>query len=87
MLSKKDIEEILGIKSIGVIPVDDKVIISQNKGIPVLSLHSKSARAFMNAARLLDSPRVIPIDLNPEDPCTKRSMLHHSSGKECGNEA
>lgn len=85
--SQKDIEEILGIKSIGVIPVDDKVIISQNKGIPVLSLHSKSARAFMNAARLLDSPRVIPIDLNPEDPCTKRSMLHHSSGKECGNEA
>ena len=87
MLSQKDIEEILGMKSIGIIPVDDKVIISQNKGVPVLSLHSKSARAFMNAARLLDSPRIIPVDLNAEDPCTKRGILHHSSGKECGNEA
>ena len=87
MLSQKDIEEILGMKSIGVIPADDKVIISQNKGVPVLSLHSKSARAFMNAARLLDSPRIIPVDLNAEDPCTKRGILHHSSGKECGNEA
>lgn len=32
MLSQKDIEEILGMKSIGVIPADDKVIISQNQG-------------------------------------------------------
>ncbi len=85
MLSKTDIEEILGVKSIGVIPVDDKVIVSQNQGIPVLAVRSKAARAFMGAARAIDSPRVIPVDLNSEDPCQKQGHIY-IDGKECGYE-
>lgn len=86
MLSKQDIEEVLGVDCIGVIPADDKVIVSQNKGIPVLSLHAKSSRAFMNAARTVASPRVIPVDFNTEDPCTKHKKVY-LTGKECGYEA
>jgi septum site-determining protein MinD len=63
MLSEKDIGEVLGISCIGVIPSDDKIIISQNQGVPVLSLHSKAGRAFMQTARRLISPRVTPEDL------------------------
>jgi septum site-determining protein MinD len=85
MLSRKDVEDILGIPSVGVIPVDDKVIVSQNKGVPVLSLRAKSGRAFMNAARIIDSPRVIPADLSIEDPCQKQNHIY-LNGKECGYE-
>lgn len=86
MLSKKDIEDILGVSSIGVVPVDEKVIVSQNQGVPVLALRAKSARAFMTAARAIDSPRVIPVDLNVEDPCLKQENVY-VDGKECGYES
>lgn len=85
MLSQEDIEEILGVKSIGLIPVDDKVIVSQNQGVPVLAVRSKAARAFLAAARAIDSPRIIPVDLNSEDPCQKQGHIY-IDGKECGYE-
>ena len=47
MLSKNDIEEILGIKAIGVIPKDNKILVSQNQGIPVITYKTKSARKFL----------------------------------------
>lgn len=86
MLSRKDIEEILGVSSVGVIPVDDKVIISQNKGVPVLNFRTKASRAFMNAVRTIDSPQVIPVDLNAEDPCQKSGQIYLKS-EGCGYEA
>lgn len=86
MLSQKDIEEVLGVQSLGVIPADEKVIISQNKGLPVIAMHAKSSRAFMNAARAVASPRVIPVDFNAEDPCCRQDKIF-VSGKECGYEA
>ena len=49
MLRKSDIEEVLGVKAIGLIPLDDKVVISQNKGVPVLDFRCKSALAYQNA--------------------------------------
>lgn len=86
MLSQQDIEEVLGVRSIGVIPADDKVIISQNQGIPVISMRAKASRAFMNAARSISSLRVIPVDLNTEDPYTRQEKIC-LRGKECGYEA
>lgn len=47
MLSKNDIEELFDIPILGTIPHDYKVIISQNKGIPVVTMHSKATRRFM----------------------------------------
>ena len=85
MLSQKDIEDILGISAVGVIPADEKVVVSQNKGVPVLAMHAKASRAFMSAARNIANPRIIPVDLNVEDPCMKHGKIF-LDGKECGYE-
>lgn len=85
MLSRADIEEILDVNCLGTIPVDDKVIISQNQGIPVIALRTKSARSFMKVVREIDSPKVIPLDLNGEEPRGKQHEIL-IGGKECGYE-
>ena len=63
-------------------PADERIVVSQNKGIPVLSMHTKATRAFMTAARAFANPRVIPVDLNKEDPCIRQGKIY-LSGKEC----
>lgn len=50
MLSERDIEEILRIKSIGCIGCDNKVIISQNNGVPVVTMRSEAGKEFRVAA-------------------------------------
>ena len=82
MLSQKDVEDILGLSAIGVIPADERIVVSQNKGIPVLSMHTKATRAFMTVARAFANPRVIPVDLNKEDPCIRQGKIY-LGGKEC----
>jgi septum site-determining protein MinD len=67
MLSPEDIEEILDIPAIGCIPSDEKVIISQNRGIPVIALKSKAGRAFKNVVRNIPASRVAPVDLSKEE--------------------
>ena len=57
MLSKADIEELLGITSIGIIPADKKIIISQNKGTPVVSFRSKSTNRFIDIASYVDKEK------------------------------
>ena len=47
MLSKQDIEELFDIPILGTIPHDTKVMISQNKGIPVVTMRSKATRRYM----------------------------------------
>ena len=69
------VEDILGLSAIGVIPADERIVVSQNKGIPVLSMHTKATRAFMTAARAFANPRVIPVDLNKEDPCIRQGKM------------
>ena len=48
MLSKQDIEELFEIPILGTISHDMKVMISQNKGIPVLMMRSKATKQFKN---------------------------------------
>uniref|UniRef100_UPI0040574184 septum site-determining protein MinD n=1 Tax=Agathobacter sp. TaxID=2021311 RepID=UPI0040574184 len=50
MLSKKDIAELFDIPILGVIPHDHKILISQNKGIPVVAFRSKSAKTYLRLA-------------------------------------
>ena len=53
MLSKEDISELFGIPILGTIPHDPKVFVSQNRGIPVITMRSKApavARAVAAAA-------------------------------------
>ena len=47
ILSKKDIEDLFDIPILGTIPRDTKIIVSQNKGVPVVTMRSKATRQFM----------------------------------------
>lgn len=51
MLSKDDIAELFDIPILGTIPHDSKVMVSQNKGIPVVTMRSKATRYFMNLSK------------------------------------
>ena len=48
MLSKHDIEDLFHIPVLGIISHDTKVMISQNKGIPVVATRSKATKQFMH---------------------------------------
>ena len=47
MLSKKDIAELFDISILGTIPHDNKIVISQNNGIPVVAFPYVSKRNIM----------------------------------------
>jgi septum site-determining protein MinD len=68
MLSADDVVELLAIKLIGVIPDDENVIISTNRGQPVaFEPKSRSGRAFKNIAMRLKGEEVPFLDLNSKD--------------------
>ena len=48
MLSKEDIYELFDIPILGTIPHDERIIVSQNRGIPVITMRSKATRQFMH---------------------------------------
>jgi len=66
MLSKDDVLDILAIDLIGIVPDDETIIVSTNKGTPVaLHNHSPSGTAFRDIARRImgeDVPIVEPVD-------------------------
>ncbi len=68
MLATEDVVEILAIELVGIIPEDETIIVSINKGIPVaLDGKSKSGLAFRNIAQRIlgeDVP-LMTIDLEP----------------------
>jgi septum site-determining protein MinD len=47
MLSKEDISELFDIPVLGTIPHDEKIIVSQNKGVPVVTMRSKATQKFI----------------------------------------
>lgn len=64
MLDINDIEEILGIKLIGIIPDDEQIIVSTNKGEPVVVTDGlMSAQAYKNIVRRILGEDVPFIDL------------------------
>ncbi|MBC7542174.1 MAG: septum site-determining protein MinD [Candidatus Sericytochromatia bacterium] len=59
MMSVEDVQDILAIKLIGVIPDDESIIVSTNKGEPaVLMAHSIAGQAYRNIARRLQGEDV-----------------------------
>jgi len=59
MLTTEDILDVLAVELIGVVPEDETVILSSNKGTPaVLDSRSTAGRAFMNIARRLKGETV-----------------------------
>ncbi|MEO0457578.1 MAG: septum site-determining protein MinD [Cyanobacteria bacterium P01_A01_bin.114] len=70
MMSVKDVQDILSIPLLGVIPDDEQVVVSTNKGEPlILDEHlSKAGIAFSNIARRLQGEKVPLMDLSvPQD--------------------
>lgn len=63
MLSKQDIKELFDIPVLGTIPHDTKVMVSQNKGIPVVTMRSKATRQFMN----LSEQMIMEFELDGEE--------------------
>ncbi len=59
MLSPNDIIDLLAIELIGIVPEDDNVILSTNRGVPiVLDGNSKAGQAFQNIASRLKGQKV-----------------------------
>jgi septum site-determining protein MinD len=70
MMSVKDVQEILSVPLLGVVPDDEKVIVSTNRGEPlVLSQDGSSLAgiALNNIVRRLEGERVPLLDLNVPD--------------------
>ena len=68
MLDIKDIEDILAIKLIGIIPDDEQVIISTNKGEPVVIVEdSLAAKAYSNIVGRMLGQEIPFIDLNHQE--------------------
>lgn len=65
MLNIEDILEVLAIKLIGVVPDDEKIIVSTNVGSPVvLNTESKSGKAYMNISKRITGEDVPFLDLS-----------------------
>ena len=71
MLSHEDVLEVLSIELAGLVPMDEKVLISSNTGTPlVLQNDSKAGQAFRRIARRLNGEKDLPIEV----PVHKTSM-------------
>lgn len=68
MLSPDDVLELLAVELIGIVPEDDQVILSTNRGVPiVLDGKSKAGQAFRNIARRLEGQKVPFLELESTD--------------------
>lgn len=83
MLTPSDILELLAIDIIGIIPEDEKVIISTNRGSPiVLDTASKVGQAFRNIAHRLNGEKVPFINLEErKDIFHKITNIFRSGGE------
>jgi septum site-determining protein MinD len=68
MLTPDDVLELLAIELIGIVPEDDHVVMSTNRGQPiVLDPKSRAGQAFQNIARRLRGEKVPFMDLEEKD--------------------
>ncbi len=64
MLSHEDVMEVLSIELLGLIPMDDRVVVSTNNGVPlVLEKGSKAGEAFKRIAMRLNGDPKLPIQV------------------------
>lgn len=83
MMDIDDINEILAIDLIGVVPDDEDIVISTNRGEPAVTMvSSKSGIAFKNIANRIAGNEVPFMDLNVQDGFfTKIAKLFNFGGK------
>jgi septum site-determining protein MinD len=67
MLAIDDVLELLAVELIGVVPEDENVVMSTNRGIPIaLDGKSKAGQAFRNIARRLKGEEVPFLNLEEQ---------------------
>ena len=65
MLAPDDVLELLAVELIGIVPEDDTVVVSTNRGQPVaMDAKSRAGQAFQNIARRLKGEQVPFMDLD-----------------------
>ncbi len=68
MMSIEDIIDILAVDLVGVVPDDEKIVISTNRGEPaVIDAKSTAGKAYSNIARRLAGEEVAILDFESED--------------------
>jgi septum site-determining protein MinD len=70
MMSVEDVMDILAIKLLGVVPEDEQVIVTTNRGEPMVlsSTPTQAAQAFLNIARRIEGEEVPFLSLQVPDP-------------------
>ena len=63
MMSSSDVEEILAINLIGVVPDDENIVVSTNQGEPLVGSDSKAGIAYMNICKRIMGEDVPFMDL------------------------
>jgi septum site-determining protein MinD len=82
MLTPEDVLELLAVELIGIVPEDDNVIISTNRGQPVVfDEKSRAGTAFQNIARRLRGEKVPFMDLEERDGFFHRLSRLFKSGE------
>lgn len=64
MMSSDDVVEILAVDLIGVIPDDEKIVVSTNQGEPLVGDDSMAGQAYMNICRRVMGEEVPLLDLS-----------------------
>jgi septum site-determining protein MinD len=68
MLSVDDVLDLLAVELIGLVPDDDNVVLSTNRGLPVvLDGKSRAGQAFRNIARRLDGEKIEFMSMEEEN--------------------
>ncbi|GAP11076.1 septum site-determining protein MinD [Bellilinea caldifistulae] len=82
MLNAEDVLELLAVELIGIVPEDEAVVVSTNRGQPVaLDGKSKAGLAFQNIARRLNGEQVPFLSLDEKDGFFARlSRMFRSGG-------
>jgi septum site-determining protein MinD len=67
MLSPDDVLELLAVELVGIVPEDENVILSTNRGMPIaLDGKSKAGQAFRNIARRLQGEKVPFVEITEQ---------------------
>ena len=81
MLAPEDVLELLAINLIGIVPEDENVMVSTNKGQPVvLENKSRAGKSFMNIARRLMGEELPFDEVNEKEDFIKKLTKMFRSG-------
>ncbi len=72
MMSVEDVQEILAVPLLGVIPDDESVVVATNQGEPVCGGNSPAGTAFQNICRRITGEEVPLMELSAKKPFFRR---------------